>query len=335
MPSITTISVYDLPFNPDFHLRSSKFWQLRDDFKVETSIPIDPSDPSSERIIGRPDFGSSVEQQYKFPDTLFGGRNATGEHSYQEGKVVPLRLDINFKGQTIATVNFDLRQRLLPYSRFSICMKPFYGETVPKAFVECESASFAAAIASPSLPVILHGTGREHHRLLGFEAVHFSSRVANTVIAVEKLNELTGGFDSFESVIFRARCRRSLLTPSDQHAACCADTCPASTLKRKQLSRQKQKKCHSATFRTLGRKSYFTMTVTLRIARRANSSECGISTSSWRPIPPSHVSFATASSSWRTCQLTLLSIFGDSRNRDQRLRARIPVVGMAQMGHLL
>lgn len=193
--------MYDLPFDSDFHLRSSKFWQLRDEFKVETSIPSDPADPSSERIIGRPDFGSSVEQQYKFPDTLFGGRYATGEHSYQEGKVVPLRLDIKFKDQMIATVNFVLRQRLMPYSRFSICMKPFYGETVPKAFVECEFAWFAAAIALSSLPVVLLRIGREHHRLLGFEAVHFSSRVANTIVAVEKLNALTGGFDSFESVI--------------------------------------------------------------------------------------------------------------------------------------
>lgn len=177
-------SIYDLPITDDRHVGlSGLFWDNWDQYELRASVPKNISNPDTDSngpnvVLGKSDFKDGRDIQFAFPADLFNITDAVrpADGSDTGDVVIPLKFEIFWEKKLLNTFNFELRQKWIPYAKMAICMKPLFGEAVPKMFVEW----------------------REHHRQLGFPLVHWSSRTPQMGKAIQKLNELTGGYDTFD-----------------------------------------------------------------------------------------------------------------------------------------
>lgn len=176
-------SIYDDPQKDEWHVSLSEFFSGGGSHELRASVPTDPANPDTDSagpnvVIGSPSFSDGRDFQWSFPADLFlrHGTPQPLDGTSSGSVVIPVKLEIIYGERVLNTFTFQLRQKWLPYAKMAICMKPIYGEKLPDSLVEW----------------------REHHRMLGWPLVHWVSRTTGMSKAITKLNELTGGYDTFE-----------------------------------------------------------------------------------------------------------------------------------------
>ena len=145
-------SIYDLPITDDRHVGlSGLFWDNWEQYELRASVPKNISNPDTDSngpnvVLGKADFKDGRDIQFAFPADLFNITDAARptDGSDTGDVVIPLKFEIFWEKKLLNTFNFELRQKWIPYAKMAICMKPLFGEAVPKMFVECESGSLAA-----------------------------------------------------------------------------------------------------------------------------------------------------------------------------------------------
>lgn len=196
-------SVYDLHNTNRWHVELSKLFRGRLPYEFRASAvgpasSLDPQDTSNS-ILGQLYSKNAAEIKFEFPASAFNASTTSRppDGSNHGGVVVPIKLELLYDSQLLTTFTFELRQQWLPWAKMAICMKPLYGSQIPQGLVEC-ARHLRGCSFSHRLMSYVQSTGREHHRQLGFSVVHWSSRTRGMGKVVDKLNYLTGGFDTFE-----------------------------------------------------------------------------------------------------------------------------------------
>lgn len=190
-------SIYDRPFCTDRHIcMSSILWAGDSQYGLRVSVPANVTDPNNKEVVwGQADFRDGRDIQFHILAAPFNISEPMPKGGGFGKAVVPLKFEITRNGTAIETFTLNMRQNWIPYSRMSICMKPLYGQDVPKMLVECKAVS---SLRDWQRLIASHNAGREHHRTLGWPLVHWQHRHAGLGKVVDKLNQLTGGFDTFD-----------------------------------------------------------------------------------------------------------------------------------------